>query len=54
MSPRSEAIQKAIAFKAEYPTEKICTSARIHHANKASVCSNLYRRQCGDSTQIGG
>jgi len=40
-----EAIDKALAFKAEYPTENASTAARIYGANEASVRSALNRER---------
>lgn len=51
---RREAIQEAVAFKAEHPTEQACTGARIYHVNESSVRSNIRRRRAGVPTQHGG
>jgi hypothetical protein len=42
---RCKAIEQAIAFKAEYPTENASTSARIYHAKESSVRMALKRQR---------
>jgi hypothetical protein len=51
-----EAIRNALAFKAEQPTEKASTCARIYHVNETSVRTALHRQRKlnGAPVQNGG